>query len=503
MANEYSQTPAKTSLSRVFLIDGRARGDHAESYEACLKMTGLSQAFGDITKIECPDPNAYGRFVEVGQIRGASERAKTTLQGRYALDLKSKLLKMARKGCAIDVQLHMGSCEDPRNFNTFQKAIILEDVVISTMSTEDLGALASGEDKSVNETADLSSLDFYEVVPLTFAEKAASIVTNEVVDGVLCDALSCGECAVESDGCKKYIAVTKSAGGSPSTPADVVFTVDGGTTWYAYDINALSAVEDPVGVDCVGNYCVVISFNGGCLAYTLKSTLSGLVVPTFTKVTTGFVAKPSAIASYGSGAFIVGEQGYVYLCTDPTAGVTVLSAGTATADRLYGVSCLGASFAVAVGGNSAIIYTQNGTTWQAAPSAPTGVAINYYTVLCKSELEWWIGASNGKLYYTTDAGVSWHEKAFSGSGSGVVRDIIMATKSVMYMSHDTATPRARIFRSFDGGYSWIACPELTGTLPSVDRINTLSACSIDPNLVFAGGLHDNGTDGVILVGAGG
>lgn len=496
-----TMTPAKTSLSRVFLIEGRARGDHSPSYESCLRLTAISQSFGDITKIECPDPDAYGKFVEVGEIRGATERVKTSLEGRYALDLRSTLIRLARKGCAVDIQVHLGSCEDPREYNKFKKAIILEDARLISAATEDMGALASGDDKGINETADISAADFYEVVPLAFSEKAASLVTNEIVDGVLCDTLSCGDCSYESNGCQKYIAISKAAGGSPSTPADVIFTLNGGTTWYAYDINSLSAAQDPSAIDCMGSYVVIVSFALGGLCYALKSQFTGLVAPTFTNVTTGFVGKPKAIKSTGSSAFIVGEQGYVYLCTDPTAGVTVLDAGSATADNLLSVDALSATFAVAVGNNSTIIMTNNGTTWSKI-TAPTGVGINYNVVMVKSESEWWIGTSGGNLYYTLDGGTTWTLKAFNGSGSGVIRDLVKATDSVFFMAHDTAAVSGRILRSFDGGADWIVLPELTGTLTKNDKINTLSACEIDPNFVFAGGLHDNGTDGIILLGAG-
>lgn len=54
-----SITPVKSAFTRVFLIEGRARGDHKPSYESCLRMMGVSQSFGDIEKIENPDPYEY------------------------------------------------------------------------------------------------------------------------------------------------------------------------------------------------------------------------------------------------------------------------------------------------------------------------------------------------------------------------------------------------------------------------------------------------------------
>ena len=67
-----SFVPAQTGQSRVFLIEGRARPDHRPTYMVQAKAGGVSQSFGDIEKIEVPDPNQYDHFTEVGTIRGGS-----------------------------------------------------------------------------------------------------------------------------------------------------------------------------------------------------------------------------------------------------------------------------------------------------------------------------------------------------------------------------------------------------------------------------------------------
>jgi photosystem II stability/assembly factor-like uncharacterized protein len=168
---------------------------------------------------------------------------------------------------------------------------------------------------------------------------------------------------------------------------------------------------------------------------------------------------------------------------------------------LLAVDAINDSFAVAVGANSAIVKTADGVTWSKI-SGPTGVAINYNCVAVKSQTEWWIGTSTGRLYYTLDGGSTWTEKAFSGSGSGVVYDIVFASDSVAYLSHTTTAPRGRILRSNDGGYSWFVLPENVGSLPLNDRVNALAACPFDVNHVVGVGLADNASDGYIVVGEG-
>jgi hypothetical protein len=495
-------TPAKNAFSRVFIIKRRARGDRQPEFQSCLAAGTVERSFGDIESIECPDPTEYGAFEEVGTIRGADERATTSLTGRYASDVVSELLELARIKCEADIHVHFGSCEDPSNFNDFSKAVVLENAFLTSVSVDELGTIESGGQAAVNESADISAKGWYEVLNMTFSERAGSIVTNEVVDIVICDKISCGDCEDESDGCDKIFAITLQAGGSPSTPADVVYSIDNGDTWYAHDIDTLSAVQDPTAIGCLGDYVVVTSNDAGSLSYALKSEFGVTGDPTFTEITTGFVGAPNDIWSIGRKAFIVGDSGYVYSTEDATAGVTVLDAGAATSYNLNAVHAASDQIAVAVGNGGSIVYTLNGTTWSAVsnPPVPSGAGIHFNCVWAKSAKEWWMGTNDGRLFYTVDQGVSFSEKTFTGSGTGEVHDIAFSTDSIAYLSHATTTPAGRILRSYNGGYSWIVLPEGTSSLPANDKVNALAACAADANFVAAGGLADDAADGYIVTG---
>jgi len=492
-------TIAKTANTRVFLIEGGARPDHTPSYKSCLRMMAVSRGYGDIERIECPDPYKYGGFVEKAQIKGASERPTTSLEGRYPQDMLSDLMKLARQGCAFDVQLHTGSCTDPSAFNEYDKALILESAFLTNYSTEDLGALASGDNAVINETSDISATDAYEVVPLSVANRTPVLVINEVVDAVLCDNVSCGECETESSGCDKVYAVTTGTSGSPATIPDFVYTLDGGATWIVHDIEGLTSPA--TAVECLGDYVFVTSNGANNISYALKSEMNGITDPTWTQIATGFVAtaEPNDVWSSGQYAFIVGDNGYVYGTSDPTTGVTVLDAGAATVQNLICVHGLSAEFAVAGGQNGALIFTNDGSSWTASPTSPVGVAtIN--TVWVKSTTEWFVGAG-GNLYYTLNQGVTWTIKAFSGSGTGSVESVVFPTKTVGFLSHTTAAGKGRILRSIDGGNSWKLIPEKTGTMPLNDKINALAYCASDANFIVGAGLADDATDGFIVVGS--
>jgi photosystem II stability/assembly factor-like uncharacterized protein len=336
---------------------------------------------------------------------------------------------------------------------------------------------------------------------LAVANRTPVLVVNEVLDAVLCDNISCGDCETESSGCNKIYAITTYASGSPATLADFVYSIDGGTTWYVHDLDTLTN-QNPSAIECLGDYVVVVSNAANSISYALKSEMDGITDPTWTEVTTGFVTggEPNDIWSTGSYAFIVGDNGYIYGTSDATLGVEVLDAGSVDPDILRCVHGLSESFAAAGGDNGSIVFAADGITWTASPSSPVGVGVTINSIWVKSETEWWVGCSNGRLYYTLNQGVTWTEKTFSGSGAGVVYDIVFSTNSVGYLSHSSATPKGRILRTIDGGQSWKLVPEKTGTMPANDKINAIAYCSDDANFFVGVGLADDATDGFIVVG---
>jgi len=495
--------PTKTGYTRVFLIEGRARSDRVPSYESFMKMMGVDYAFGDVEDIRIPHPNMYDKFNTIGEIRGDEERPTTSLVGRYAADLRSTLLRLGKLGCANDVQLHIGKCTDASEFDTFQKAVIMESVLISNVGTDDLGALQPDERSLVNETGDISAAELYEVLPLLAQEVAADIVVNEVIDVVYCDLIQCGECDGVSDGCQRAFAVTLSVGGSGGTPADVISTPDGGATWYADDVDTLAEGEEPTGIACVGLYVVVISNDDCALHYAPKADFNVYTDPAFVRIATGFVPAvgcPNDIWSVGPMAFIVGDGGYVYTLSDVTAGVTVVDAGAAAGGtNLNAVHALNEDFAVAVGLSGNVIYTENQTLWTATNARPVGVGIHLMCVWVKSELEWWVGTDDGRIFITYNKGDLWVENTFPGSGTGVVWDIAFATDSVVYISHATTGPAGRILRSYSGGNTWMIVPEGTTAMPANDRITAIAACAYDANRVIGVGLADLTADGFVVV----
>ena len=224
-------------------------------------------------------------------------------------------------------------------------------------------------------------------------------------------------------------------------------------------------------------------------------------IETWAEVTTGFDASgpPNAITTIANDrTWIAGDAGRIYFAADPTSSVTEQADGSQTSEDLAAIHAFDRNNVIAVGANNALLATTNGgTSWSLIVGPAVGVDLN--AIWMRSTFEWLVGTANGRLYYTTNSGVTWTEKSFPGSTAGQVRDIKFASRNVGYMAHETATPVARVLRTIDGGFSWNVLPEEAGlTIPAADRFNKIAACVDDVNVAFAAGLADNATDGVAI-----
>jgi len=499
-------TPAKTGFSRVFLIEGRARPDHEPEFQACMKAGSPDRSFGDVTPIECPDPDAYGEYIEIGSVQGAKGRATIDLIGKYAADVASTLLRLADRRCAVDVQVHEGACTNPSAFDQFTKAIIFEEARLTNWSADELGSLESGEGASINETSPVSAKHLYEVLRLTFSERCPDIITHEVLDVIIYDIRSCGECDSESDGCERIYAVTDTAVGSPGTGPDVIYSLDKGVTCNSDEITTLDPGEEGTALAGLGKYIVVVSYDEANLHYKEQSEIDAGNFGGWTEVAGEIAAAgpPNDIWSTGTYAFIVGDAGYVYGTDDPIAGAVILDAGMATGQDLNAVHAISDEFAVAVGNDNAVVFTESQDTWSPVTGPAAGVALT--SVWVKNKNHWFVGTTEApaRLFYTLDQGNTWVEIVLPGAALyTAIEDIAFATDSVGYVAGTHAGPRGRILRTYDGGYDYLVLPEEAHkVMPAGDAFNALAACKYDANFVVAVGLADAGAagDGIMVIG---
>jgi len=501
MTKKYMRTP----FSRLWLIENRAGPVNTPTYQSSVKANSPSWSFGDSTPIREPDPDRYGAFRIVDRIKGERGLPTLPITARYKFTI-SEFLRLARIGCPFDLQVHMGECKNPADFNHgWEKVLVLEAGDISNWSPEALGALEQGEDAVVNENVDVTGLDLYEIKQLMLTELAKTTIVQEVIDVTICDSVQCGACGIPSDGCQIVFAICRATGASPGLPPLLVWSRDGGVTINTDNIDSLPANANPSAITCVGEYLVVTSTDDCSIHYApIVDILDG--VATWTEITTGLVCAagaPNHLFSLGASLiWLVGNGGYIYFSDDITGGVEVQDAGIATTQSLKQIMMLDEINGIAVGDSNAVVTTTNGKTWASITGPVVGVNLNCCWM--KSAEEWFVGSEGGRLYYTRNGGISWTEKVFPGAGTGEVRDIVFANNTVGYMAHyilpGVGAQSGRILRTIDGGYSWYVLPEGTGTIPANDWINAIAACVDNPNVIYAGGMASDGSDGILIKG---
>lgn len=380
----------------------------------------------------------------------------------------------------------------------------------ATSRSESNQTTAEDSDDASTIAVEWQCAAIYKIGALNFGEKAAPEVEREVVDGAYASGVECGNCGVTDDGTQRQYWVTKSSGAaSPGTPAEVVYTTNGGATWTNVNITGLGGTTDPTGLEVVGNYIVVLDTAGNGYWFAELNTLTG-VPGSWTNVTSGFVASKQPTDLYVVGPneiYFCANGGYIYKSTDIPSGVTVLDAGNATTNNLVRIHGDGGDTIVAVGESGRIIRSLNrGATWATTTTSPTSATIRALSV--RSQYLFWVGTSGGLVYYTVNGGETFSNAVnLPGGTYTVIDDIVHATDEVIHVSGRVSST-ARLATSWNGGASWASSATATQRIqsfPTATRFNRIATprdvdATTAANYIALGGLSGGGTDGALFLG---
>jgi photosystem II stability/assembly factor-like uncharacterized protein len=367
--------------------------------------------------------------------------------------------------------------------STWESKLIFEGLRLTNLKSEDLESL-EGEDGEVFLSADAKFSAWARVRKLQFSTLHSPTVKTVAV--------AIGDPGLDypiPDPTKKGMwTVTLHDGASA---ASFIYSVDGGLTRTTVVLTSVFGVNDPTDVAEMGDYIILLSQAAEAYAYAHKRDLSS-----WTKVVGGFVAGkgPNKIWVKNAGeAYIVGQGGYLYKLSTPGQAVTVLNAGILTTQNLNSIHGRD-GLIVSVGAANALIYSTNGgVSWASITGPIAATVLNDIAVLNESTVM--IGAANGNLYWSKNRLAAWSTSSFDGAGAGSVDRVVFDDdlRSVGYISHTTAAPVGKVFRTTDGGTSW----ELysISNLPANVQVKALATKG--PNLVLVGGEVTAGGAGFI------
>lgn len=488
---------ARNDLSRAFLFkNGIDVCQPTYTYFPCLGVDALTQDFGDVTRIECPDPYNFGRYIEVGNVGGEISRMTTTLTTRLSRKELSLFREFAVKGCGFDLHLHFGLCQKPNDFNAFDKMLIFEDVFVTSYGTDALSALQSADRETIMETIDITIGRYTEIVPLTYAQRAANFFDPRQTLGGITYAgnNSCGaDCDNASDGCEILFTVTQDG--------KLLRSVDAGQTWQE-SIHTWQLGDAIIGPGYLNGTVFGFTSGGIIPGYTIVSLEDALADNGYSNVDIPGLSAPIYFNSLDVGiskAIVTSFlPGFAAVITDPVQGF----------DEFYSVSGI-AKVKFRTGSNSALMcglgvlisYIDGEfTSYNLTGSLLDGKELVIAYPL--SDTKFLVGDDNGNLYCSTDATDinSWTEikHPYSNSATRYVREIQMIHPHIIYVSVEL---RGMLI-SYDGGASFNILNSVAqkSDLTFLTTIEKIIPCESDINKMFLQGRNSAGSNGVVFEG---
>jgi hypothetical protein len=422
-----------------------------------MMLTGASNPEGGgFDPVWAPDPSNSKKYRLISRMASAPDLPSVTMT---LYEKHGILPRQLFRNCSFTAYEVTGTCQDLSDLynGVTDYMLVYSSGLISGKNLGDRVTMDS--DDLIGDEMDVTLSDIYPVGPLGFGDNAITLVDREVIDVVYGSRSICGNCGQENDGSKWIYAVTRSSGGSPGLPSEVIYSVDGGANWSQTTISSIGASEDPNHIIMVGSRLVVLSPTAGSATqggYYWADIDPDTGAPgSWTKVINGFLSTyvPRDIYVLSPReVFIVADGGYIYKATDITSGVTVLNAGVATSQNLARIWAAD-DVIVAAGAAGTVIRSINrGATFAATVVSPTTSGITALYAFNQKRI--WVGSVNGYIWSTVDGGKTWVNKGFSGNGTGQVFDLTFATEEIGYMLNANATPTARLFITLDGGVNW-------------------------------------------------
>lgn len=362
----------------------------------------------------------------------------------------------------------------------------------------DMGTRMSMDaDDPLKDSITATGVSIYPVGVMNFGQEASAQVVVEVIDAVYGTSVQCANCGTANDGSQFIYTVTRANVGSPSAPGQLVYTLNGGTTWDTATITGIGSTNQPTLIDIAGNILFVCA--GTSLFYTVLNEITGApttwnTVTMPATMTDVYVQSPNAIY------FVNTTSAQIWKTTDITIAPTSVNPNPpANLHRIAGAG----NVIVATGASGTVVYSLNdGVTWITA-TAPAVAIIHSVAVI--DSYYWIVGSNAGVVYKSIDRGASWATLATPLSGTGSVVDIVAATREVIWIAQNVNNV-AYLLTSLDGGQSWTYNAAGTSRIANwpvfqqIDRIAcpVYATPDIAANNITIGGLATGGATGILL-----
>ncbi len=182
------------------------------------------------------------------------------------------------------------------------------------------------------------------------------------------------------------------------------------------------------------------------------------------------------------------DDGRIYRSLDIGNTWTVAAAGVATAQDLNDIEFYTSSIGYAVGDSNAVLQTLDGATWAALTGPVPGV--NILSVAVNRFGHVFVGTNDARIFRSIDGGVTWVEMIDFGAGSVDKMEMDPMNGYVGYAIWNNSTPQGVVRRTEDGGNSWLG-GEIGLTTPANAGLYGIHVC--DANGLYVVGNTVGGT----------
>lgn len=443
--------PVFTGEGRIFINPQGYGGGTKFNYHSSMKIDGLDKSLGDLEPVYVPDPKKYDAFIEIASIQGSDSRVTSSLSGKLPIDTESPLEILARKKCKFNMQVHYGRCSKPDDFTTYESAIILKDVSLTSYNLSTLIAANPGERALVDETASITLKEFYRIFNQTFISPTPQ-TTGRVLRITHADIEGCAdECTSYSDGNMTWIALVD------GTTNDFSVTTDAGLTWNQFSNGASNhtstkyeSILVPAGAylfwsvtdnaDATKIYAMdLVSVKAGFAATAYELTVTADFIPK------GFTVTDNYVYVVGTNAAGSGGGKIIQIDKNTLSIQTVFTAS-------YGITAIHAlnDNTIIFGNSDGEIYTSQVVGFFDFVGNAGSASSTIGHVHMHDEKHW-VASSGTSIYTTLNGGASW-VRVFEinvGSTDAEQADITWYDNLVGYMLFGQY-----VFKTIDSGTTW-------------------------------------------------
>jgi hypothetical protein len=464
--------------------------DGAEPYYLgeCVSVDSAPDPKQGKDPVFCFDRNR--NYKQVGSNRTAPSLPSFTLM-TLTQDAYNYMELIKSENCEFNLLLGLSKCYDKgvlsnqKRLWTYGGVLITDDPVANPVNRN--------SDSEIEHSYSLiANLGRADLRPLTFA-RIATTETAVLNDVTACPSRCASSCGARVQPCQNLAAAADTV--AAAVP-DVLISVDRALTWTS-PASGFAAGESVKAAQCV-------ELSGGTVRkIVVRDTDAGNPLEVnysddnFATNTLVVVGATAGEAAYGGGSLFALDAEHIWLCTDDgrvffsddaaltwTDQTTALAASGAAALRAihFATDKVGA----AVGAGDTIIVTvDGGVTWAAGTATGSGDGLNTVHVFDSNRLI--VGtdssASASPLYMSYDWTTNWTTitEGLDIAATDTVEDVtFLPDGRTGFLIKNTAAPVGHIYRSPDGGWTWIEVNVVDN-----DGLESIYACN--ENLAFTVG----------------